>query len=175
MNLFEGNNLLQLIERLAGAFITRAEMLPSIKATTAIGASAYHDAAQTISNNTIPLAVLAFNSERFDTDTIHDTAANNSRLTCKTAGVYQIVANVAFAANATGRRIVGIRLNGSTTIARQSLNALATGMTQIVVTTQYQLAVNDYVEVEVYQDSGGDLAVSATGNYSPEFSMVRMA
>ena len=36
--------------------------------------------------------ILSFDSERYDTDSIHDTVTNNSRLTCKTPGKYLIVA-----------------------------------------------------------------------------------
>ena len=49
-----------------------------------IGAHAYHNAAQSI--NTASETTLALNSERWDTDSIHDTAVNNSRLTCVTPG-----------------------------------------------------------------------------------------
>jgi hypothetical protein len=67
-------------------------------------------------------------------------------------------------------------LNGTTYIG--STLALNTGAgipTKVVVATHYQLAVNDYVELIAYQDSGGNLNVNVTGNYSPEFMMVRVA
>ena len=38
--------------------------------------------------------------------------------------------------------------------------------------TLYELAVNDYVELVVYQSSGGALNVVSSGNHSPEFMMV---
>jgi hypothetical protein len=43
-------------------------------------------------------------SERLDNDLIHDNAKNNSRLTCKSPGVYQVTAAGAFANSATGIR-----------------------------------------------------------------------
>lgn len=114
---------------------------------------------------------LTFNSERWDTDTIHDTVTNTDRLTCKTAGLYAIYASVEFAVNATGNRQVFIELNGATAIAAHSQLATSTIGTQITVKTIYKLAVNDYVRCIARQDSTAALNVSAFGNYSPEFGM----
>jgi hypothetical protein len=119
------------------------------------------------------LTALAFDTERFDTDGIHDTVTNNSRLTCKTAGKYQITAQVRWQSNATGYREIRIRLNGTTQICivRQG----AHGLDMQVVTTLYDLGVDDYVEVMVYQNSGGALNVEKVAQYSPEFMMVKVA
>lgn len=135
-------------------------------------ARAYHNAAQSIANSTV--TTLAFNSERFDTNTIHDTSSNNSRLTCQTAGRYQITANVEFASGGGNRRLVQILLNGATAIGRVDLAPQSGSASVYVVSTVYQLAVSDYVEVQVFQDSGGALNVTNTGNYSPEFMMARV-
>jgi hypothetical protein len=138
-------------------------------------ARVYHNAAQSVANAT--LAALAFNSERFDTDTIHDNATNNSRLTCKTAGLYLITGSLAFNTAATGNvRAAQIRINGATDIAAQYIPPIGGGAlaTIISVATLYVMAVNDYAQLMVYQDSGGALNVNAAGNYSPEFAMVKV-
>ena len=97
------------------------------------GARVYHNAAQAIATSSG--TALAFNNERYDTDLIHDPATNNSRLTCQTAGKYLIIANIQWAANATGFRQLGIMLNGTTTIAQQRVLSLnATGFTMSVST-----------------------------------------
>lgn len=137
-----------------------------------VGARVYHNANQSISNTTI--TALAFNSERFDTDTTHDTSSNNSRLTCKTAGKYQITGQVRWASNATGIRLVFLRVNGSDSIAAVSRLSTGTVNDDLNVTTVWSLAVNDYVEVCVYQDSGGSLNVTVASNFSPEFMMHRV-
>lgn len=133
-----------------------------------------HNAAQAAT--TAVALVLAFNTERFDTNAIHDTAVNNSRLTCKTAGLYLIVGNIEWAANATGYRRLDIRLNGATLIAseREGDVVVAAITTIQHITTIYQLAVNDYVELLATQTSGGNLNVNSTANISPEFMMVRV-
>jgi hypothetical protein len=121
--------------------------------------------------------ILAFDSERYDTDTIHSTSSNTSRLTCVTPGVYAISAHVSFAPSAAGTlRAVHIRLNGATFIAVNYDPPVGGGFsTNVSVSTQYRLAAGDYVEVDVYQDSGGSLNVQAAGNYSPEFGLVKVS
>jgi hypothetical protein len=136
----------------------------------------YHNAAQSITNNTA--TVLAFNSERYDqaggvASTQHDTATNNSRLTCRYAGIYSICANIEWLSSATGIRQLYLRLNGTTIIAQ--VYASSPGFSSQVVSTHYSLAVNDYVEAYVVQTSGGALSVGSAANYSPEFMMVRVA
>jgi hypothetical protein len=132
----------------------------------------YHDANQSIINNQD--TPLAFNSERFDTDTIHDTVTNNTRLTCKTDGIYDIDASVLFeGGSTTGLRVLKIRLNGTTNIANDVQVGL-TGGNMLNASTKYLLQVNDYLEVFVTQTSGGALNVVSIGNYSPEFMMVKV-
>jgi len=141
-------------------------------------ARVFHNAAQSITNNTA--TALAFNSERYDQEnntasTIHDTVTNNSRLTCRTAGVYEIKGCIEFAGNSTGDRAISIRLNGTTVIGTDYRAVPASGVGRISVSSAYALAVNDYVELLAFQTSGGSLNVNSTGNYSPEFSMVLVA
>lgn len=135
---------------------------------------ATHNANQSI--NTSTDTWIAFNTEVFDTDTIHDTVTNNGRLTCKTAGTYLIVAQVSFAFHATGRRAAIITYNAARTLrAILQVPAVSTDneRTDMVVSCILQLAVNDYVEVMVAQTSGGALLVLSL-DWSPVFSMVRI-
>ena len=41
------------------------------------------------------------------------------------------------------------------------------------IATIYELAVDDYVELLVRQNSGGALNISTKSNQSPEFSMIK--
>lgn len=151
--------------------IEDAHLMPAVRV--------FHNANQSITTAT--LTALAFNSERYDTvggvaSNQHDTVTNNSRLTCRYAGIYDISASVEFAANATGERDVRIRLNGTTYIGFQREPTNTASFSTIVnCTTDYQLAVNDYVECVVFQESGGALNVVASSNWSPEFMMKRVA
>lgn len=123
-----------------------------------------------ISINDSTLTALTFDSERFDTDSIHSTSSNTERLTCVTAGKYIIVGNFSWASD-PNQGEANIRLNGSTKIAG---TMAITDYRQIGLTTIYDLAVGDYVELMALQTSGGALNVSAISNYSPEFSMARI-
>jgi hypothetical protein len=111
---------------------------------------------------------LTFNSERFDTDSMHSTAVNTGRITFTTAGTYLVGANVQFASNATGFRDCFIRRNGTTSVAYTRMaNA---GATVCIVPVQCVAAFSagDYIEIGVQQSSGGALNVEAATEYSPE-------
>lgn len=150
----------------------KVQVQNAVKAVPAIWARVFHNTSQSIPNNTV--TAVTFNSERWDTDVIHDNATNNSRLTCKTAGVYAIGANVRFASNATGMRSLRLRLNGVTDIAEENRTALSGVATVFIVFTEYPLVVNDYIEVSAFQNSGGSLNIEQDGTYLPEFMMVRI-
>jgi hypothetical protein len=113
---------------------------------------------------------LTFNSERFDTNTMHSTSVSTGRITFTTAGKYMVGGTIEFAANATGQRMLAIRLNGTTLIhVGPQVDAAASGGTVVSGTTFYQFAAADYVELGGYQTSGGTLAMDALSNYAPEF------
>jgi hypothetical protein len=136
-----------------------------------------HNANQSITSGVG--TALAFNSERYDraggaSAAHHDTVTLNTRLTSLYAGVYKISACTSFAANATGIRQLQIRLNGATIIGAVSTGAVSGASIEQNLTVDYSLAVSDYVEVIVAQNSGGALNLLTVANYSPEFMMVRV-
>jgi len=137
------------------------------------GARVTHSVSQTIPNATF--TTIAFDTERWDTDGIHDNVVNNSRLTCRTAGKYLIVANIRLDDAVNGTRFrVEIYLNGITTIASQDFAVGATQLCHLVVATIYDLAVNDYVETRSYQNSGDSQTITKLAAESPEFMMHRI-
>lgn len=139
-----------------------------------VGARVFNSAAISVPNNAS--TALTFDSERWDTDNIHSTATNTSRLTAQTAGKYIITGHVRFANNVTGRRVLLITLNvAATQIGDNSTSVTANGDGDLTVSTIYNLAVGDFVELYAYQDSGAALNVTAVGNTSPEFAMQLLA
>lgn len=115
--------------------------------------------------------VLTFAGERFKTvAALHSTSSNTSRLVADRTGYWLAVGDVMWPAGATGVRTVGLMVNGGSTYGRVSApgNALAQVQTLSAV---LNLTANDYVELWVFQDSGGALSVQAIGPYSPEFSL----
>jgi hypothetical protein len=110
----------------------------------------------------------------WDTDTIHDTATNNTRLTPHTKGLYLCYATLAFPANATGERFVSIRLNGTTDIGKNEVPvSSASAQTTLPALAPYQLnGSTDYIEMLYFQNSGGSLTNPGAGNVSTEFGIV---
>jgi hypothetical protein len=137
--------------------------------------SVYHNANQSVPN--AAYTVLAFNSERIDTELMHDNSTNNSRITINTAGDYVASALVAFAAHAAGTRGIEIRLNGSTVLAAAQMEAVSeasTGTILSLVMPPYTFAENDYLQVLAFQSSGGALNALAAASYSPNFGVWRV-
>jgi hypothetical protein len=114
---------------------------------------------------------ITFNSERYDTDGMHNTASDTSRITVNTAGLYLITAHMAFGNNTTNDRACIIRLNGVTEIADDFRRTLAGGDWVIFsIALTYKFVVGDFVEMIAWQNSGVALDVQASGNMTPEFS-----
>lgn len=134
----------------------------------------FHSVNQSITNNTA--TTLAFNSERFDTNTMHDTATNNSRITMTTAGLYLVNCSVALESrNDYNFAYLLLRTNGSTTIGYQtSLDIDVSNTPLISVTTLWKFAAADYVEARILQVNGAAAAANALTDptASPEFSAV---
>jgi hypothetical protein len=140
------------------------------------GCRVYHNTVNTCATGTA--VMLAFNSERFDTDGYHDTVTNNSRLTVPTglAGTYLITAVITFAASMAGMREVALKVNNATYIAIDDRDALSTAglTTSMTMMATWVLAAGDYVQVQVYQNSGGNLDVIGTSAHGCEFAMQRI-
>jgi hypothetical protein len=140
---------------------------------TVKSARVYNSADIACADNVV--VTLTFDSERYDTDTIHSTVSNTSRLTATTAGKYDIKGSISYTAAASGVRLARILLNGATVIANETrASASAADATAMTVATVYDLAAGDYVELQAYQNSGGSLNALHTANYSPEFMMTRL-
>lgn len=136
------------------------------------GARVYHSVSQSIPHNTV--TALAFNSERYDTDTIHDPVTNNSRLTCKTAGKYLIIGSIQFNAHATGWRALGIKIKGVSFLTFASVGLRSDNVWICDTASVWDLAVNDYVELCTQQTSGAALGIPYYPHYTPQFMMQRI-
>jgi len=137
----------------------------------------YHNTTQSI--NDVTETTVAFNSERFDTDSMHNTVTNNSRITFNTAGLYEVRFQFQLTSAADYVLIVGvIKANGAASnIATEDFYVGAAGQSaRFAVATTYKFAVADYVEARVYQDNTANVARNVLSNaaYSPEFSAVWM-
>lgn len=102
-----------------------------------------------------------FDAEDNDSDNAHSTITSTSRYTAQTAGWLRLGGGTAWGINATGGRLCrwavnGVAVNASATGVASfgaALNTLSGAMARDV-----QVAVGDYVELQVYQSSGGALS-----------------
>lgn len=104
--------------------------------------------------------VVTFDQEAFDTDTMHDTTTQNSRITIKTAGVYIFSVCISWTNFGSDARQVILKKNSSVDIARgidSAVTISGEAAASQAVTTIAKLAVNDYVEAIVYHESAGNL------------------
>lgn len=121
------------------------------------------NAAQAIANAV--WTTLTWDTDVFDASGMHDPVTNNSRITAGRAGRYLVCAGTEFAVNSTGARFVRLIKNGSE-IAMFNTGAFATYNVRLNVTTITTLTVGQYVEVQVFQNSGAPLNVVANSSAS---------
>ncbi len=125
-------------------------MSPAMCRVTKSGATAITTAVDTAA---------PFDTEALDTDGMHDNVTNNTRITPTTAGLYVVSSNGDFALNATGSRYGALRLNNTTYLAiahLPSATASISGWLNPTTLREFN-GSTDYVELRVWQNSGGNL------------------
>lgn len=137
---------------LASGAVTSTQIgtLPQVRVTNTI--------VQSIPNSTVTAFTFDTQTHR-SVSSMHSTSTNPSRIIAPVAGLYAISATAIFAGNVTGGRWAGLRLNGTTAMPGGSDFANPAGGLYVVlrIQTEYRLAINDYVEVLGWQNSGGAL------------------
>ncbi len=109
--------------------------------------------------------VILFDTEAYDTDTMHSTSSNTGRITATTTGLYTVYGQVCMASNATGTRTLSLLKNGATTLANARLQSVIATNAYIDLEIDVQMTAGDYVELTMTQTSGGALAtVAGAGN-----------
>jgi len=107
--------------------------------------------------------IIGWDSESFDTDSMHDNVTLFTRLIVPAGltGRWRVEAQVGFAANATGTRAVWITVNGVSTRWTQSENPVNSASAGVGLYTSRELMLNagDYVELVGFQSSGINIGV----------------
>jgi hypothetical protein len=172
VNLIEGSNVTLTV----ADDPTNNEIDVTIASSGGGGGSAYDNAvrvtrstAQSISNATY--TAITWDTETYDTDTMHSIVSNTERLTATTAGVYVISAAIGVANSATGSRAIRI-LKNETEVHRHYTAVQSADGWYWPLTIQLKLAATDYVTVEVYQSSGAALDLDHTVS---SFAMAKVA
>lgn len=162
-------------ERMA---VSSTAITPTLPITNAAQyrCGAYNSAGQSIATATWTSANL--NSEDYDVGTMHDTVTNNSRITVPTGGggLYYVCGILSFDSNGTGVRAGRLRKNGATVLTQcNQPNAGATDAVSVPLNTVISLNAADYIEMQGYQNSGGNLNIgSATRELGCTLQMVKL-
>jgi hypothetical protein len=132
----------------------------------------YATTGQTIATGTTFVSI-SLDSEYVDTEGGHSTTTNTSRYTCQVAGWYWCHGTMNVPTNATGNRSLQLAVNGATYPGTTLLQAPPTGNGWISMTSGLvQLAVNDYLELQAWQTSGGNITTSTASGVQPTLSAV---
>lgn len=124
-------------------------------------AQVYRSGLQTVANTTIDPVV--FDETRRDDGGIHD-ATNQERLILNKVGLWVVSGSVGYAVNGTGSRWAILRKNG-VTYRQTALQAIAATYSTVVPLTGVMViseAVTDYVTMNAFHNSGGNLDVADT-------------
>lgn len=119
---------------------------------------------------------LTFTTEDADTDSNHDNVTNNTRWTCVTAGWYELTGGFSFAGDTSGQRYGqwfknGATINGSGVRGPGSANATTIPMRTMLA----NLAVSDYIELVVHQNTAGALLTLATTDMQSTMTVRRIS
>jgi hypothetical protein len=144
------NTLAKLAKGTDGQILTLASGVPSWAAAagpTDISVRAYTGTTGT--SFTTTYTSINFDAEDFDTDSMHSTSSNSSRITFNTAGKYIVGSSIVTQGNIS----MGIRLllNGTTNIAEHRAGNGNDDCRS--VSTYYDFAANDYIEVQCISGS----------------------
>lgn len=122
--------------------------------------------------NTATYTAITFDSENFDTDNYHSTSSNTSRITIPAGlgGKYLITFTAGFTANATGIRGSALYKNGVQTHITFQLSASSAADHFFAGSQIMNLSAGDYVEIFLYQSSGGALDVKGLSDNATTFS-----
>lgn len=114
-------------------------------------------------------AALTWDTEDIDNDNMHSPSVNPTRITAVTAGRYQLSGKVGWATNAANIRAADWAINGSQVIGGSTdvvaVGGFSTRMALCVITVF--LNVGDYVELQCFQNSGGNLTTATAANEQP--------
>lgn len=135
---------------------------PAAPSVTFAGCSLSKSAAQSVSNAT--WTAISWDLENYDTDAFHNNSTNNTRITIPAGkgGKYLIASNLFNPSNATGSRLIKIQKNGADIAYGDWQRANSGHSTSTIFSQVLDLAVADYIEVNLYQDSGGALNVNSS-------------
>lgn len=148
---------------------------------TAVEGVSSHEAVRVRNSTIISIpnnsdTALTFDTEDFDSASMHSVTSQTSRLTAITSGIYILCGDASFAENSTGVRAWKIRVNGTTEIARSIVpTSDNSNSTELTICTTYRFQVGEYAELIARQNSGSSINIYTLPNYSPSFTMTKLS
>lgn len=129
--------------------------------------SAYNSTTQAITTGTH--TAVTFDSENWDIGTLHSTSSSTSRITIPTGGdgLYHLTCAIYWDVSGVGQRLARIYKNGAALYPSSYAQANVTYGVTHNITAYYDLVAGDYLEVFVFQDSGGNLNISTATSTNP--------
>lgn len=120
----------------------------------------FNNANQSVPDAGGGLSPVLFNTEYYDTDSMHSTSVNTGRITFNTPGVYSIGASVRFQGAADYLYVqIGVSLNSGNIIAVQTTQGNAAGYEPwLTCATHFKFAANDFITLFVFQDNTANAA-----------------
>ena len=125
---------------------------------------------------------LTFNTDNYDPNDMHSTSSNTSRIVAPVPGWYVAFGQARWAANTTGFREIRTALNGpnpdyvETGSGSYSTGPTTSIITQVQMLTTIYMSANDYLELIIGQNSGGNLNIqSSADGLTPVFKLARLS
>lgn len=129
---------------------------------------------QTISNVSFDKIEFGSGTEEYDPLSMHDISTNNTRITIQTDGIYNVNVSGRWASSTSGNgRLIYIYINNGQYMSVTN-EYDSTGRAANNASLNLSLEKDDYVEMVVYQASGGDLAFGGSGYSSIHFSVIKV-
>jgi len=125
-----------------------------------LGCKVYNSTTQSF--NATTLTTITFDSEEYDTATMHDTGSNTGRLVAPVTGKYCVKAGIWYATT-SGTNYVLFDKNGAGSYIRGGATAQNGGGSGMFLATDVMLSANDYITVVGYHTEAGSIATGDTG------------
>ncbi len=127
--------------------------------------NAYSTTTTSVASSTTASTLVTLEAESWDTDSMHSTASNMSRILINTSGQYLVSFYARFVSNATGYRMLNLRSNaggsgtGGNTLSTITLPAVNGEATFVTRTFELSCVAGDYYELFAQQNSGSALSL----------------
>lgn len=124
---------------------------------------------QSINNTTS--TIITWDTEEYDTDNYHSTSTNTSRITIPITGYYNITVVFGWVSwTGTGSRtLLSPKINGVGKPEFFDMQIYSGAEPSFTVTKDFYLVANDYVELEIYQDTGTARSISGDSRFQIKF------